>query len=37
MQVNMNNNKKFKSIFDNLEESIIIIKESDNQIEYANH
>ena len=33
----MNHNKKFKSIFDNLEESIIIIKQSNNQIEYANH
>lgn len=33
----MRKNKKFKTIFDNLEEAVIIIKESDNQIKYANH
>lgn len=30
-------NTKFKTIFDNLDESIIIIHQNNNKIEYANN
>ena len=33
---NLNENTKFKAIFENLDESIIIIKCNDHTIEYAN-
>ena len=33
---NINENEKFKSIFDNQDESVIIIKEDEQIIEYVN-
>ena len=33
---NLNENTKFKAIFDNLDESVIILQSNDHTIEYAN-
>ena len=37
MDVSLKDNRKFKSIFDNLDESVIIIQDQSFQIEYVNN
>ena len=37
MDVSLKDNSKFKSIFDNLDESVIIIQDQSFQIEYVNN
>ena len=37
MDVSLKDNNKFKSIFDNLDESVIIIQDQSFQIEYVNN